>query len=85
WKDPSKNIEASQALKLNAENLLELKIIDGIIKEPLGGAHHDPQQTYQAVKQFIVDQWHVLNRIPSNLLLEQRYLKYRQMGQFLEL
>ncbi|MBA2368982.1 MAG: acetyl-CoA carboxylase carboxyltransferase subunit alpha [Candidatus Protochlamydia sp.] len=84
WKDSSKNIEASQALKLNAENLLELKIIDAIIGEPLGGAHHDPQQAYQSVKQFILEQWQILRRIPSSILLEQRYLKFRQMGQFSE-
>lgn len=84
WKDASKNIEAASNLKLNAENLLELKIIDAIIDEPLGGAHHDPQQTYQNVKQFILEQWNILRRIPEPLLLEQRYLKFRQMGQYLE-
>ncbi len=73
------------SLKLNAENLLELKIIDAIIQEPLGGAHHDPQQTYQNVKQFILEQWTILRRIPPPLLLEQRYLKFRQMGQYLEI
>lgn len=84
WKDASKNVEAASTLKLNAENLLELKIIDAIIKEPLGGAHHDPQQTYQNVQQFILEQWNILRRIPLPLLLEQRYLKFRQMGQYLE-
>lgn len=84
WKDPSKNVEAASRLKLNAENLLELKIIDAIIPEPLGGAHHDPQQTYQNVKQFIVEQLNIFRRIPPTLLLEQRYLKFRQMGQYLE-
>lgn len=84
WKDASKNIEAASSLKLNAEDLLKLKIIDEIIKEPLGGAHHDPQLTYQNVKQFIVEQVNVLRRIPIPLLLEQRYLKFRQMGQYLE-
>lgn len=83
WKDSSKNIEAATSLKLNAENLLELKIIDAIIGEPLGGAHQDPQLTYRNVKQFIIEQLSFLRRIPSNLLLEQRYLKFRQMGQFL--
>lgn len=83
WKDSSKKDEASNSLKLNAENLLELKIIDTIIPEPLGGAHHDPQMTYQNVKQFILDQYQVLRRIPAPLLIEQRYLKFRQMGQFL--
>ena len=52
WKDSSKNVEAATSLKFNAENLLELKIIDSIISEPLGGAHHDPQLTYRNVKQF---------------------------------
>ena len=42
WKDSSKKIEAATSLKFNSENLLELKIIDAIINEPLGGAHHDP-------------------------------------------
>lgn len=84
WKDPSKNVEAASNLKLNAENLLELKIIDAIISEPLGGAHHDPQMTYHNVKQFIVDQMNILKRIPPSILLEQRYLKFRHMGQYLE-
>ncbi|CAF23888.1 MULTISPECIES: acetyl-CoA carboxylase carboxyltransferase subunit alpha [Candidatus Protochlamydia] len=84
WKDASKNVEAASALKLNAEDLLNLKIIDSIIKEPLGGAHHDPHITYQNVKQFLVEQLHILRRIPSQILLEQRYLKFRQMGEFLE-
>lgn len=84
WKDSSKNVEAASTLKLNAENLVELRVVDSIIPEPLGGAHHDPQQAYQNVKQFILEQWNVLRRIPESLLLEQRYLKFRQMGQYLE-
>lgn len=83
WKDSSKNVEAATSLKLNSENLLELKIIDSIISEPLGGAHHDPQLTYRNVKQFIIEQLNILRRVPASLLLEQRYLKFRQMGQFL--
>lgn len=84
WKDSSKNTEAAMALKLNSEHLLELKIIDTIIEEPLGGAHHNPLQTYRNVRQFILDQWNILNRIPETLLLEQRYLKFRAMGKILE-
>lgn len=80
WKDPSKNIDAAAALKLNSENLLELEIIDAIIKEPSGGAHHDPQMVYDGVKNFILERWRILSRLPKNVLLEQRYLKYRKMG-----
>jgi acetyl-CoA carboxylase carboxyl transferase subunit alpha len=82
WKDPSKNIDAASALKLNAENLLELGIIDTIIKEPLGGAHHNPEMIYQNVKAFILEQWQMLKGIPIPLLLEQRYFKFRRMGRF---
>ncbi len=84
WKEQNKNVDAATALKLNAENLKELDIIDVIINEPLGGAHHDPQAVYDNVKNFLVDQWKVLGRIPPEILLEQRYMKYRNMGKFNE-
>ncbi|MGA8164952.1 MAG: acetyl-CoA carboxylase carboxyltransferase subunit alpha [Waddliaceae bacterium] len=80
WKEPSKNIEAASALKLNAEDLLQFNIIDEIVKEPLGGAHHDPQMTYDNVKAYILEQGQTLKRIPTEILLEQRYLKFRKMG-----
>lgn len=81
WKDPSKKVEAASALKLNAEDLLKRGLIDTIIEEPLGGAHHDPQKVYAGVKKFIVDQASILTRLPSQILLEQRYLKFRNMGE----
>lgn len=84
WKDASKKEEAASALKLTSENLLELKIIDAIINEPLGGAHHNPQKTYANVKQFILEQSQILKKIPIPLLIEQRYMKFRKMGKFLE-
>lgn len=82
WKDAAKKAEAATALKLNAENMLEMNIVDEIIKEPLGGAHHDPQAVYESVKKFILDQWNILKRIPAEILLEQRYQKFRRMGKF---
>ncbi len=84
WKDVSKNVEAASALKLNAENLIELKVVDAVIPEPLGGAHHNPQQAYINVKRFVQEQLQILKRIPDHILLEQRYLKFRQMGQYTE-
>lgn len=82
WKDSTKSADAAATLKLNAENLLDLHIIDAIIKEPLGGAHHNPQVVYNNIKQFVSEQYNVLKRIPHALLLEQRYLKFRRMGQW---
>ncbi len=82
WKDSNKKVEAAAALKLNAENLLELHIVDAIINEPLGGAHHDPATAYKNVKDYIIEQKDMLSMIPRELLLEQRYLKFRKIGQY---
>ena len=84
WKDSDKKIDAAATLKLNSENLLELQIIDAIINEPLGGAHHDPTVAFQNVKKFILEQAQILSIIPKDILLEQRYLKFRRMGKFAE-
>ena len=82
WKDASKNSVAAEALKMHAEDLLNLGIIDEIIEEPLGGAHHDPAVVYQNIKIYISSQWNVLKKIPLSVLVEQRYQKFRKMGQF---
>lgn len=82
WKEPGKNVEAAASLKMNSENLLQMQIIDAVINEPLGGAHHQPEVVYNNVKRFIGEQWQILNMIPPEVLLEQRYLKFRKMGQF---
>lgn len=84
WKDADKKEEAAEKLKLNAENLLQLEIIDTIINEPLGGAHKDPEKVYQNVKRHIIEQIEVLKMLPLEVLLEQRYLKFRKMGIFEE-
>jgi len=83
WKDADKKVEAASVLKLNAEDLLERKVIDAIIKEPLGGAHHDPQVVFDHVKSFILDEWQALKTVPPEVLLERRYLKLRRIGQTL--
>ncbi|MDR3623722.1 MAG: acetyl-CoA carboxylase carboxyltransferase subunit alpha [Chlamydiales bacterium] len=83
WKDASKMELAAATLKLNAENVLELDIIDNIIKEPPGGAHYDPPFVYSQVKSYIVDQWNILKGMPPKMLVERRYLKFRKMGKFL--
>ncbi len=82
WKDPAKNEVAAEALRMHAEDLLNLGIVDEMIEEPMGGAHHDPQMVYSGVKKFIVDQWTRLKSIPLDRLIEQRYQKFRHMGEF---
>lgn len=83
WKDSSKNTEAAEKLKLMAEDLLELQVIDAIIAEPLGGAHYAPDLVYSSVKEFILEQCEALQRIPIEVLVEQRYHKFRKIGQFI--
>lgn len=82
WKDASKNAQAASSLKIHAEDLLQFEIIDAIIEEPLGGAHHDVKQVYNSVKEFILEKWQLLKEIPPEELLNQRYLKFRKMGKF---
>lgn len=83
WKDVKKNQRAAEALKIHVEDLLTFGIVDEKIEEPQGGAHTNPLQTYQSVKQFISAHWSRLKEIPIDLLLEQRYQKFRKLGEFL--
>ena len=80
WKDAGKKQEAANALKLNAEDLLALNIVDEVIPEPLGGAHYDPEAMYSRVKSFVVGKARALAHIPVNVLLEQRFAKFRALG-----
>lgn len=82
YKDSSKKIESAEALKLTSEDLLRLGVIDTIINEPLGGAHHAPEEAYKNVKRFIIDELSVLKNLDPDLLIEKRYLKFRHIGQF---
>ena len=72
----------SQALKMHVEDLLKFDIVDAMIEEPMGGAHHDPAQVYRNVKKYILDQWNILKTIPPEFLIEQRYQKFRRIGKF---
>ncbi len=80
WKDAQKNSEAASTLKMNSEDLLEFNIIDSIIKEPLGGAHHDPKFVYDGVRKFLSEELKRLKNISSDMLLDLRYCKYRKIG-----
>jgi acetyl-CoA carboxylase carboxyl transferase subunit alpha len=82
WKDAGKNSTAAAALKMHVEDLLNLGIVDQMIPEPLGGAHLDPKTAYANVKLFIKEQWTALKSVSLDLLLENRYQKFRKMGKF---
>jgi len=84
WKDPSRAPDAAGALKLNADALIELGVIDDKIKEPLGGAHHDVGQVAEEIKLKIKKDFATLLKLTQEKLLEQRYQKFRKMGVFKE-
>jgi acetyl-CoA carboxylase carboxyl transferase subunit alpha len=80
WNDPKKTPDAAEALKITAEDLLRLGVIDEIIPEPPGGAHRDPTAICNAVKKAIEAHLSALLELPLDELLQQRHTKYRRMG-----
>jgi len=80
WKDGTKAPEAAGVLKLTGDDLLKLKVIDGVIPEPLGGAHRNPQMIALNIKEVIVKELKELKGLKKDALLDQRYKKFRSMG-----
>ena len=82
WRDASKAEIAAEALKITAQDLLELKLIDQIVPEPEGGAHTDPDGAARLLDPVLADALASLARLPVQQLLAERYEKFRRMGQF---
>jgi acetyl-CoA carboxylase carboxyl transferase subunit alpha len=85
WKNAAAAPQAVEALKITAQDLLELQVIDEIIPEPLGGAHHDPEQTARSIKEALLRHLTPLLDYPGERLLAERYEKYRKVGVFEEI
>lgn len=84
WRSWSHKEEAAEALKLTAADNLALGVIDGIIPEPLGGAHNDPQTAYRNVRKVIIEQLAELCELTPEQLVQQRINKFVGMGVFRE-
>ncbi len=84
WKHRKHAPEAAEALKLTAKDLAELKLVDEVVPEPLGGAHHDRQAAAENLKQIVLKHLRELSQIPMDQLLAQRYQKFRRAGEFME-
>lgn len=85
WKTWDYKEQAASELKLTAEDLKDLEIIDGIIEEPLGGAHRDPQAAAKAVKEQLLKSLKRLNKMKPAELIEERIDKYSAMGEWKDL
>ncbi|MDE1208252.1 acetyl-CoA carboxylase carboxyltransferase subunit alpha [Tenacibaculum larymnensis] len=84
WRSWSEKEKAAEALKLTAEDGMKLKIVDDIIKEPLGGAHSDREGTFKAVKEQIIKAYGELKKLKEQELIAQRMEKYENMGVYKE-
>lgn len=82
WRNWDHKEEAAEALKLTAKDMLANKLIDGIIPEPLGGAHHDPDLMFQTVKNEILKQLDRLEKKSPEKLIQERIDKFSSMGAY---
>jgi acetyl-CoA carboxylase carboxyl transferase subunit alpha len=82
YRDASKAEQAAEALRLTAEDLLKLNLIDRIVPEPDRGAHEDPDEAARLLKLQLVRSLDELSALSSNQLVQSRYQKFRKMGNF---
>ena len=84
WRDASRSGDAAEALKITAPDLMKFGIIDGDIKEPVGGAHKDYEFVAAEMKKTILESLEELSKLSSEELKDKRYQKFRKMGAFFE-
>jgi acetyl-CoA carboxylase carboxyl transferase subunit alpha len=82
YRDSTRAALAAAALKMTAPDLLELGIIDGIVPEPPGGAHTDPDQAAEALRGTLREALGALSGMTPRQLIDDRYQKFRRMGAF---
>ncbi|HKJ67601.1 MAG TPA: acetyl-CoA carboxylase carboxyltransferase subunit alpha [bacterium] len=80
YRDASHAEEAAEAMKVTAQDLLDMKIADSIIEEPTGGAHHNPDAAADILNQVILDELNTLEAIDTELLIQRRVEKFSKMG-----
>ena len=80
WKDSGRADEACEVMKLTAEDLLELGVVDLVLPEPAGGAHERPDALFQVLDTQLVRELDDLSRLSGPALADARYKKFRSMG-----
>ena len=80
WRDPSKSLEAAEAMKLTAQDLLRLGIIDNIIEEPTGGAHRNQEEISEKVKDTIIENLIFFEKMSPEEVFEHRKNKFLKIG-----
>jgi acetyl-CoA carboxylase carboxyl transferase subunit alpha len=82
WRDTAFAPQAAEAMRISARELKEIELIDELIREPLGGAHHNYRATADNLKEALVQQLTDLQRFSIEELIEMRYQKFRNIGKF---
>jgi len=80
WKNAEKAPEAASAMAMTADRLLQLRLVDQVIEEPLGGAHRNPEEMMNRLKTVLIQQYNQLRHYSADQLLEQRYSKLLAIG-----
>jgi len=84
WRDGKKSPLAAEALKLTAADLIRLKVVDGVLPEPLGGAHRDPAAVAATLREALIRHLDELGGVSAEKLRERRLERFRVMGVFVE-
>lgn len=84
WKDASKADQAAEAMRITAQDLLEMEVIEEIVPEPKGGAHRDYAETAAAIRECLLRHLQELSALHPDELVEDRYRKFRKIGEFEE-
>ena len=84
WRDRARAPDAAEALKLTATDLMRLEVVEGVLPEPLGGAHRDPAAAAVTLKAALIAQLDALAALSPDELVEQRLSRYRRMGVYRE-
>ncbi|MFT3898341.1 MAG: acetyl-CoA carboxylase carboxyltransferase subunit alpha [Thermomonas sp.] len=82
WRDATRAKDAAEQMAITAKRLLELKLVDKVIREPIGGAHRNPEQMARRLKAVLLNELDALDAIPMDELLDRRYKRMRGYGAY---
>jgi len=84
WRSWDYKIEAAAALKLTSKDMSNLKLVDGVIREPIGGAHFNREETFETVKKTVIEELQAIRELSVEKMIETRISKYENMGVYKE-
>ncbi len=82
WNNGSKASEAAELLKITAQDLFQMKVIDEVVEEPIGGAHRDPRRAAELLKDAVTRNMAEIRNVSPEDIVKMRYEKFRQLGTF---